>query len=370
MPLPFLTGPDARALELGREGEVVASRFRLLLVNAAMVVPIIAAFLDPHDPEPWIGIATGAAVLSVGIPIAIAARRPELPAWVILVSCLLDVTMVSAANAAFIISGQAHAATNGRVFFPAYLIALSMTCLRCDVRLCLLSGAVAMIQYATVVLWAINAGDIIGIVHPTYGSFRWDNQFARLAVLALGTAVNVTIVRQSQRYFAGSMYDALTGLPNRRYARQRLAEMTDVAKRTQRPVVVAIADIDHFKRVNDLFGHAAGDALLRRTGRLLRQHFRSSDVVSRYGGEEFVVALPETDPVGAMDRIRSFREAFGGCADTTRHGSIPATISIGVAIYPEDGDNADDLLDTADARLYEAKNAGRNRVVAPRAATA
>lgn len=350
-----------------REGEIVASKVRLAIVGLASFVPIGAAILNPRDPEPWIGLLFSGVNLGIGLWFAWLAHRPVPPAWLMLASCLLDVTIVSAVHAGFVLSGQPLAATNGRVAFSVYLIALSLTVLRQDPRLCILSGVEAVIQYLAVVLWAISSGGVLAVSHATYGAFRWENQATRLVLLVLATAINTTIVRQSQRYFAASIYDPLTGLTNRRYAFQRLVEIVGAALRTRRPVTVAIIDLDHFKHINDRFGHAAGDRVLVQFADMLRSSFRASDVLSRYGGEEFLLILPEGDVSGAVSRLENFRirfaaQRFGGAASGL-------TLSIGVALFPEDGKTPEVLIGRADERLYQAKNAGRDRVVTPHGGT-
>ena len=124
-----------------------------------------------------------------------------------------------------------------------------------------------------------------------------------------------------------------------------------------------MADLDHFKTVNDVYGHAAGDEVLRHTAALLRRSFRASDIVARYGGEEFLIVLPETDLDAALDCIRRFHGAFAAAAALPASARETAlTMSVGVAAYPRDGGAAADLLRRADERLYAAKAAGRNRV--------
>jgi two-component system cell cycle response regulator len=348
--------------DIEREGELTTSRYRLIVVAAAIVIPLANVLLNPQDEEPWIGAAAALVALAVGAWFLLLARRPSPPAWLNPASALLDVTLVSLANALFILAGHAHAATNGRVFFSAYLLALALGVLRHDRRLCILSGAVALLQYSVIVVWAVAAGEVMR-TDPVYGAFRWDNQLSRLGILAVATIINVAIVRRSQVYFTASIYDPLTGLTNRRYAAQRLTEILGMAARHHQPVTLALVDLDDFKAVNDRWGHAAGDSVLRGTSALLRSSFRSSDLMSRYGGDEFVVALPEGDVVGAVERLERFREAFAASQVIVGGETICVTLSMGVAVFPTDGRTPDALMAKADERLYEAKRAGRDRVV-------
>jgi diguanylate cyclase (GGDEF)-like protein len=156
--------------------------------------------------------------------------------------------------------------------------------------------------------------------------------------------------------------DALTGLPNKRALAETLVRDLSRADRDQTPLGLVAADVDHFKRVNDTYGHAAGDEVLRRLAEVLRSGVRTGDVPARYGGEEFVVVLPRADRQGAgvvAERLRSTLEATEIDLGTT---TLRVTASFGVAIAaPED--TPESLFARADAALYRAKGEGRNRVV-------
>jgi len=165
--------------------------------------------------------------------------------------------------------------------------------------------------------------------------------------------------------------DPLTGLFNRRNMDETLVREIDRAKRKSLPVSVVMIDLDHFKRLNDTHGHAAGDAVLRRFAERLRASVRREDVVCRYGGEEFVVILPEVPHEKARERAEQWRaqveEMTVEIGDQTLR-SLSA--SLGVASFPAHGAAAADLLKAADAALYRAKAEGRNRVVVGEAAQA
>jgi diguanylate cyclase (GGDEF)-like protein/PAS domain S-box-containing protein len=159
--------------------------------------------------------------------------------------------------------------------------------------------------------------------------------------------------------------DSLTGLFNRRYLDEALPRELARAERNARPLCVILFDIDHFKRTNDRYGHEQGDRLLTALGQVFRDRTRPSDVACRYGGEEFLVILPETEPSVAKARADEIREAFGDLAPGDA-GEAAATLSAGIAVFPRHGRSQDALIRAADAALYAAKEAGRNRVrVAP-----
>lgn len=157
--------------------------------------------------------------------------------------------------------------------------------------------------------------------------------------------------------------DNLTGLFNRRYADEYLAHEMESCRRERRPLTVAFADIDFFKRVNDLHSHAMGDAVLRRVADVLRDRCRANDVLARYGGEEFLLCFPNTDLREARLVCEELRTAVerSNWAQLGLAGGV--TISFGIADYRTDA-SAERLLNRADVRLYEAKHGGRNLVVA------
>jgi diguanylate cyclase (GGDEF)-like protein len=158
--------------------------------------------------------------------------------------------------------------------------------------------------------------------------------------------------------------DPVTGLPNRRALDDRLAEEVERAHRYRQPLSLCFIDLDHFKRINDEHGHAAGDAVLRQVGSVLRRSARGIDFVGRFGGEEFVVLVPGTwsdDAATLGERLRRAvaETPFVLARDLPTH----LTISVGIAGLPEHAQDADSLNDVADKALYSAKHSGRNRVV-------
>ena len=160
--------------------------------------------------------------------------------------------------------------------------------------------------------------------------------------------------------------DQLTGLHNRRYMETQLKALLERTKRGGAPVSVIIADIDHFKRVNDLFGHDAGDEVIRQFSERLASNFRPRDLACRFGGEEFVVIMPDTSAEDAYIIAERLRVAVSG--DPFHIGSnkdpLEVTVSVGVAIGNRADDDTDVVIKRADQALYAAKQRGRNRVIA------
>lgn len=160
--------------------------------------------------------------------------------------------------------------------------------------------------------------------------------------------------------------DGLTGLHNRRYLDSHLASLATKARNRQKPLSVLITDIDKFKVINDTYGHDAGDDILREFAMRLRQSVRGFDLACRYGGEEFVIVMPDTELAVAQKVAERIREQIAGAPFRIEDGArqVDVTISIGVAALKAEPDIAENMMKRADIALYQAKNAGRNRVVA------
>jgi len=157
--------------------------------------------------------------------------------------------------------------------------------------------------------------------------------------------------------------DPLTELFNRRYAEETLVRELQRAARKQTPLSVIFLDLDHFKRINDTYGHDAGDAVLQKVGIFLKTHTRGHDVACRYGGEEFLLVMADAPLEVARQRAEALREGIQSLEIVHKSQSIAVTASLGVAAFPDSGVDRDQLLKAADVALYEAKSSGRNRVV-------
>jgi two-component system cell cycle response regulator len=160
-----------------------------------------------------------------------------------------------------------------------------------------------------------------------------------------------------------STTDPVTGLRTRRYATEFLAFETLRARRYRTPLSVLLADLDHFKRVNDCYGHRVGDEVLQSVADTLRVTLRATDLAGRYGGEEFLVVLPQTDLAGARILAERIRQAVEQrTLDVGGTEPVAVTVSIGVASHGGTLETPEQLVEAADSALYDAKDAGRNRV--------
>lgn len=158
--------------------------------------------------------------------------------------------------------------------------------------------------------------------------------------------------------------DSLTGLPNRKYLRELLDGTLSHAQTANTSFSLLSMDLDHFKTINDQYGHDVGDQVLVAVADVMRQRLRSADTPARWGGEEFLILLPETDLSGAQQVAESIRQTVSSLELKTGEDKIEVSVSIGIARFPQDGQTIRELLVTADNRLYRAKHEGRNQVVA------
>lgn len=157
--------------------------------------------------------------------------------------------------------------------------------------------------------------------------------------------------------------DAMTGLLNRRSGMRRLSEAWSAATRHPAPLAVAMVDVDHFKQVNDRFGHARGDAAIRHVAAVLQDQARDTDIVARIGGEEFLVILPQTDAAQAMVCLERTRQRMQRARCHADGHEMTLTVSIGIAQRTPECTDVELLLQQADKALYSAKDAGRNRIM-------
>ncbi|AVO40928.1 sensor domain-containing diguanylate cyclase [Simplicispira suum] len=186
--------------------------------------------------------------------------------------------------------------------------------------------------------------------------------FVMLLVTSLGF-IFMTKERADEANRLLAAFDALTGVANRRSIIAALDRDVGRAIRTRTPLALMMIDLDHFKRVNDNHGHLAGDAVLRSLVEVLGQRIRSQDIVGRYGGEEFLIVLPETTLLGARRLAAELCKAVAAHTFVYEGRQIALTVSIGVfGGLLEPGDSWDVLIHAADSALYDAKHAGRNRV--------
>jgi len=361
----FWREPDEFLLDAGKAAELLIARIRLGLTLLLLLVPLANLAISPASErrQHLTGFAITMAAVIVSVLVYLMVLRDRRQRWLPAVTSLIDVSLISMALAIYAVIANPLEAANSRVTFDVYFIALGATCLRFDARLALIGGLLAMAEYLAIVLFVTSSFPSV----TTSGAFHWGDQIARLIQLGAVSALNVYIVLGMQRQRRLSTSDPLTGLFNRGFFDDYLTKEVERADRYSTVFTVAMIDVDHFKQFNDSYGHAAGDRALKAVARVILHAVRRSDLVARYGGEELVVIFRETEADQAIDRVEEIRRAVAAEAFSVPRppGSAKITVSAGVASWPADGLTGDEVLALADRRLFEAKGAGRNRVIGP-----
>ncbi len=208
--------------------------------------------------------------------------------------------------------------------------------------------------------------EVLGVINfSRHGKSSFSYQDVKMLSLVAGqVALAIANARLYTRTRELSVRDELTGINNRRHFQQMLQMEWKRAVRFRRMLSLVMIDVDHFKAYNDTFGHLQGDVVLRQIGALLKRNLREVDTVARFGGEEFVLLLPDTDKHGATavaEKVRLLVDEHHFLTEKHRQ-TRRITISSGVATFPDDVSEMDDLIDHADIALYRAKELGRNRV--------
>ncbi|MGH8641896.1 MAG: GGDEF domain-containing protein [Burkholderiales bacterium] len=325
------------------DSEHVQALIRLVfgLFISAYLYSTIGPRLDVHV------VCIGFEIFSLGIILAIAIR-PQRSAWRRGFGAVVDLGTTTYLML-----------TNGEVGAPLYGIYLWVTFgngFRYGVRSLYASHAMSMAGFGSVVafnpFWHVHAlmagGFLVALAAvPAYGAFL---------LKAVETA--------NQRLREQAMRDVLTGLYNRRYLMESFERELHRARRSKERLGVMIIDIDHFKRFNDAFGHAAGDEVLCSVAKFLLTLVRAEDILCRFGGEEFVLLQVNASVDAIMQRAETFRQGIGNheiVQDGQRLG--PVTLSIGISMFPDHGTTTQAVSQAADIALYRAKNSGRNCVV-------
>ncbi len=211
----------------------------------------------------------------------------------------------------------------------------------------------------------------LGSTNGTYVN----GQFIRQGVIRTGDKIGIgdTVLALSyndeleeeyhSRLFSFAATDALTGLYNRRYILNELENQARIARRNNRRFSVAVLDIDNFKQINDVYGHLAGDEFLKKLAFTINHSLREQDICGRYGGEEFLIILPETDIEGAYNLANRVREQIHSMEIFHQGKFIKTTISAGISQFPAHAHDSRELFRVADLALQQAKETGKNKVV-------
>ena len=348
---------DQLILRARASGERWVAGVRLFLVAGLSVLVVAMA-----PAQRWTGLTL---LLLVGLLHALllawlAFRVAE--SWVPWLSCAADVALTSAALLFVLRHGGPGSALPTRSLYELYFLVIMSAGLRYDWRLCIWTAGLCILAHA-LLLWV--AAGALGVESADLGVGR-ANQAVHFTMLALGGIIMAAVAQRAKRLRLMVGVDHLTGLSQRAPFVERIDEELARARRRGAPLSVAILDLDGFKAFNDTFGHPVGDRALQAVATRLRSSVRKSDLVARFGGEEFVVAFPETAVEQARQRVEHIRAELARVSIQVGRGEQrQVTVSAGLGSWPADGETFDAVLTTADARLYEAKRSGKNRVVSP-----
>jgi diguanylate cyclase (GGDEF)-like protein len=339
----------------------------LAFLAAIGAMAVVTGVRDRVDSFGTLMALVGAAVGFEVISQMVERRRPRLH-WLIQLKVAFFAVGIGAAIWVSVRSPDAVAYTRHPIVFLIYLLLITTAGLRDEPRLPLGAGLYALLSYVAVGLTVPGVAAESGPVKAAalLRDFDGTAMISHSLMLICTTAMAVASARRGQAVRRLSLRDGLTGLANRQVFEACLSSEAERARRSGQPLSVAMIDVDFFKSLNDTYGHAFGDEVLRWIARRLRESFRSTDLVARYGGEEFVVVFVDSSDDRLVARLDALRERI---ASTVFHPgqsaeSVRVTVSVGVGCWPADAPNVRAALAVADERLYLAKGAGRNRVVA------
>ena len=347
--LPTRTYPDLHALltspPLAASGEESGDG----ALSSMLVVPLRIALLVPEAQRRQ---TIFAALDALGLPGELAADWPSLRKILRLHGPDVAIVDIGAS-----VDDGMRRLRELRVQSGAGLhcIALIPAALEKDAARLMLAGASDYLLYdateAAVVARLINVQHLVSL------------QGAVRAVRELAVSSSGEWARTNRRLQHEALTDVLTQLPNRRYGMDRFAQEWSVATSSTLPISCMMLDIDHFKKVNDRYGHDTGDLVLRQVATAVKETCRRSDVVFRYGGEEFCIICPATGRKEAAQLGERIASAVRNCIFGNPEAQFPVTLSIGIAVRRADTGEPDDLIATADQALYRAKAEGRDRVI-------
>jgi diguanylate cyclase (GGDEF)-like protein len=351
---------DQALLRARRSGERIVATLRFALVATFVAVTSLHLQTGAALTAQIVLSVTALAYAGFLYWWASTSSNPWLP-WV---SCALDVTLTSLGMSVFIVVGDPLGTLNNRVLFEAYFFAIANSALRYDWRLCAFTVTLACAEFLGMTGYAAAHWDLAEVRGPPEQFFPVAHAL-RIVLLAAAGASAIAVARWARhlRLMVGT--DELTGLSQRRPFLERVEEQLTAGAPSRRVLSITVLDIDEFKKFNDTYGHLAGDRALQLLAERLRSAVRTTDLVARFGGEEFVVAFPGMEVGQAVQRVEDLRIKLAQVPIVVEGVTRWLTMSAGVGSWPVDGNSFTEVLAQADARLYEAKRRGRNCVVGP-----
>lgn len=345
---------DQALVRARASGEILVGAMRLGFI--AIYSALVLFYGSPTTRHLELGLAAAALFYGAGMfAVALKVRAR----WVSWATSAMDVSLITSTLVLYALSGDPVAAVNNRTYFEMYYFVMANAALRFDWRLCTFTALLVLAQFLGLTAYVTSHWDLGAKFVPSFHALR-------ILTLAGAGVSSVTVARWARhlRLMVGT--DHLTGLSQRRPFLERIEEELQRSVGNRASLSVALLDVDEFKKFNDTHGHLAGDRALQLLAGRLRKLVRSSDLVARFGGEEFVVAFPRMDVERAVRRVNELRAELASIQIPVSGRTFTLTLSGGVGSWPADGDTFDAVLARVDERLYQAKGAGRNCVCGPR----
>lgn len=351
--------PDSLMQEVGAGGEVLVAYLRIATSLVLLTLPGLHYALGGSASECFIGLTGAISLLLLSQLLLKLAQRPRQWRWLPFVSAAFDVLLVGALL--WLLGARDdRAGLDSLVAWSGFPLAIVATALRNDIRVTLMAGILTvLVSLALILQQSASPGDAAFASHPLSG------QLQHLVLLLILTLITAVLVFRTQRLLQLTGNDSLTGLPNRSYLTHRVPRLIAEARAEGQTLTLALIDLDHFRRVNEDYGHLVGDRALLHVVKTLRLELGRDEPMMRVGGEEFVVILRH--PIGAAwERIDALRQSLEQRPFLPEADAEPVrmTVSAGLASMPQDANHLSDLMKRADQRLRLAKQQGRNRVMA------
>jgi diguanylate cyclase (GGDEF)-like protein len=340
---------DPALVDAGREADLAIGRARVAIVVLLAVNPATALVRHPDQAAAALALVIEILFVALAITVLQLARRHSPIPWLGFATAALDVSFITFYQAAVFSSPFTLVSLTSGITFALYLLAIFATSLRTDGRVAIFAGVLASIGWIA-----------LSYVYGDGGVGRIEE----LIIIAAATMLARIAASRARGLRLSSIRDNLTGLLTRAHFEERLATELMRSSRHNRPLALAIIDVDQFKRVNDTMGHLAGDEVLREVGARLTRTVRRTDLCARFGGDEFALAFIDTSVADAAAKLEEIRRTVSATPIPFRiQAVVTITCSAGVAVAPLDGHDATTLILIADTRLLAAKQAGRNRLM-------
>ncbi|MCO7222909.1 GGDEF domain-containing protein [Pleionea sp. CnH1-48] len=362
----FWKAPDNSLIAAAASAEMLLAKFRIVAISCIIVVPTYKIITgSDFSWATWIGHI--ALALSIGVYIVL--KRHRYSSVLGFSTLFIDISFITLGLLTEAMSRDSIlAAVNNRGSFELYYLAILSASLRYDKRMCVFAGLLTLCCYGSMVVIAEMTPTEVLANDPwteRYGHYFFPDQISRFIALTMATGLSFLIVARSNMLLQLAIHDPLTGLYNRNFLREGIRIRMERSKREQKPMAIAILDLDYFKQINDKYGHQCGDNILKSFATFLLSHLREDDIVARYGGEEFCVICSNIDAVGLQQLLAKFqRELARESFPTSASGpQIQFTFSAGVTQFCETLSTGDRLIGEADRLLLKAKSEGRDRVL-------